>query len=119
ILLHPPFQQHRKTQLRSVDRPIELRREIVSPSIQHPLSGVAVQLGVGVKRVAGSFRWITRTPDAERADSEFHPWLRFLDPDVYLVDQAVDVGAAPVVARESSTRAHVLPPTRGVGKIHR
>ena len=35
------------------------------------------------------------------------------------MDQGVDIGATPVVARESSARSHVFAPAGGVGKIDR
>src|SRR5882724_3385411 len=35
------------------------------------------------------------------------------------MDQAVDIGAAPIITRQSSTRSYVLPPARRVRKLNR
>src|SRR5439155_24780267 len=101
-----------------IDRPIELRREIISPAVQHPLSGIAIELGVGIKMVATRFRRISGTPDAKWTDSEFHPRLCCLDVDVDFVNQTVDVGATPIIAGEISAGSQVLSPAGCIRKIH-
>src|SRR4029079_16042178 len=78
-----------------------------------------VQLGERIERVAGSLRRGSLAPDAEGTDSEFHPRLRRLDAEIHLMDQAVDIRATPIIARELSARSHIFAPAGRVGEFDR
>src|SRR5215471_15094506 len=115
VLLRPPFQQHRKTLLRRVNRPIQLRCEVIDPAINQPLPRVSEQLVVSVIALNG--RRIVWTPNAEGADSEFYPWLDCLDLLINSMNESVDVLAAPIFAAQFPSGSIALP-TGGVGKFH-
>ena len=116
ILLDPPLQQNGVAQIGARCRPIELRREVVRPSIDEPLSRVAVKLRVGIK--TSNLRGIPRPPHSKWADSEFHPRLCSLDPHVHLVNQTVDVGPAPIIPRKCSAGSEIFPPAVRVGELN-
>src|SRR5688572_25140173 len=64
ILPEPPIEQRGKALLRRIDRPVELRGEVVHPSLLEPLPRVGVQGRVRIEAVHA--RWIPWPPDAER-----------------------------------------------------
>jgi len=115
ILLDPPLQQHGVAQILTEGWPIQLRCEVVRPSIQEPLSRVAVKLRIGIK--ASNLRGVPRTPNSERTDSKFHPRLCRFDSDVHLVNQAVDICPAPIIPRKSTAGSAILPPAVRVREL--
>ena len=116
----PPIEQHRKTLLLRLDGPIELRRKVIHPAVRQPFARISVKFGVSVESF--DLRRISRAPDAERADAEFHPRLRRLDGLIDAADESVHVLAPPVVAAQfpptpnffqlaSSGKSSSLPPS--------
>src|SRR5258708_24156646 len=77
VLVGPPSQQHRIALLLGIDRPIELRTQIIDPALRHPLPRAGEEFIVSVQALDG--RWVASAPDAKRADAQFHE--RFLRLD--------------------------------------
>src|SRR5207249_9554465 len=107
ILIGPPFQKRRKALVRGIDRPIKLGSKIIDPAAGEPLSRICVEPRVGVE--TSDLRRINRTPDPERADSEFHPRLRRLDGVVHPTNKPVDVFTPPIAPAQAAACAEPLP----------
>src|SRR5688572_8363439 len=73
ILRGPPVQQFRKTLLARVDVPVKLWRGVVEPPLAKPLQGIRVENLVRVQASHGGR--MTRPPNSEWADADFHPGL--------------------------------------------
>src|SRR4030095_16698259 len=74
VLGRPPLEQDRKALRRGINWPIELRRQVIHPAFLQPFTGVCEKLGISI--FSPDLRRSPRAPNAERADSKFHPGLR-------------------------------------------
>ena len=96
VLLGPPMGQRAETVGAVPDPPIELRCEIVHPSLLEPFAGVGRNMAVGIEigfdtgRIAGA-------PDAERTDAELHCGADLLQGPVETLHEAVDFTPSPVL----------------------
>lgn len=96
VLRVPPVVEILKRLSSRVDRPVELRREIVEPSLVQPLFRVAVKRFVRVH--SDDARRVSRAPDSKRRHAEIHVTVVVLDEIVRVANQLVDVFSSPVVA---------------------
>src|ERR1035437_2447480 len=115
VLCGPPPQEQVVAAL-LIHAPVELRREIVHPSVREPLSRIRVQRGVRIEPRRDRFR-VSRAPELERRDPELHPRLQLRDLPVQRLNELIDVAPSPVVARELATAFPVCLPAPIVGKI--
>ena len=100
-LPNPPVEQSGKTLLRRRDRPVELRREVVDPSLLKPFAGIRVDARVRVETLhAGR---VIGPPDPKWRDAHLDRRLDRVYLSVHSLDEPVDVGPSPVIA--SQTRA--------------
>ena len=97
VLLVPPMHEQWITLLGAVHFPIELRREVVDPTFVPPFFSVGIQRGVRIKAL--DLRWISRTPDPERANTEFHPRFRLVYFGGHTLNEPIDILPAPIVTR--------------------
>src|SRR5437764_11305032 len=104
----PPGIQNAEPILLSADLPVELRREIVEPSIGKPPLRVGVDLSESVE--AGDSCRATRPPDPERADPDEHGRPDLLDALVEISNERIDVRAAPGVTTRIPLALAVLLP---------
>src|SRR5688500_14267194 len=95
VLLRPPGEQGGVALRRRLNRPVQLRREVVEPSFHQPFARVSINLLVRVEAL--DRRGIPWPPNAERAHAELDAGLRPLDGAVEISHEDVDVAAAPVV----------------------
>src|SRR5262249_16866546 len=91
----PPLEQHRIVGGPEPDVAVELRHDVVDPTLLDPFAGVGVDGVVGLQSAGlrTARIGIGVAPDAERADAELHPRLDRLDALVHLLHQQVDVVA--------------------------
>src|SRR5262249_49623487 len=97
ILADPPPEQHGIALSGRVDLPIELRSEIVDPTVGQPFARIGIELGILVETF--DLRRISRTPYAERTYAEFYPRLGRFHLFMQAFDEAVYVVPPPVVTR--------------------
>src|SRR5438105_884359 len=115
ILRTPPRVECAEAILGCVDLPIELRREIIDPSLAQPFSSVGIRLLEGVEPVDAFRR--SGTPDTERTDSHRHPWLRDVNTLIKRRDKIVDVVTPPIVAIRPALSASVLDPRGTIREV--
>ena len=93
VFAAPPRIQSREALLVIIQRPIELWREIIDPTLTQPASGVGERLGIRIQ--TGDALWMPWPPDAEWADADQYPALLRLDLAVQRAHEVVDVRATP------------------------
>ena len=116
VLPRPPREQGREALLSLVDRPVELRGQVVEPAALEPFARVRRDLLVGV--VPLHLRREAGPPDAEGADAHVHPLLHGL----HLVVEAhepVDIPPTPAPRVRCRRQGHVPRKARLVGKLTR
>lgn len=102
----PPLQESHKACVRVRDVPVELRREVVDPSLAEPQSRVGVEFFVLVESF--DLFGVSGSPHTERAYADFDPRFDFLGVSVEALDELVDVVSAPVAAVELATHILIL-----------
>src|SRR5262249_41557055 len=115
ILLDPPVQQFDVALHGCTNAPVELRYDVIEPAIPQPLPRVRKNLRVRIQTING--RRIPGPPDAERAEANLHPRLQLFDFVVKLLDELVDVGAAPITARKFAAAVHVSAVRLVIGEL--
>ena len=100
----PPLCQHVVAGRVAGEGPVNLRRDIVQPSLLHPETGIGIGLivgrraaGVGTGRIVGAV-----APDACRTDAEFNLGVQLLDGTGNLLDQQLGIMPPPVRLRGKS-----------------
>src|SRR5215471_11221961 len=73
VLLRPPAQQSRKALFGRIDRPIQLRREIIHPAVDQPLARIGIKFRISIK--TSNRRRGAGAPDAKRANAKLYPGL--------------------------------------------
>ena len=116
ILALPVIEQHFEGLRCLIDRPIQLRSQIVQPAVAQPEFDICIQLVVLAE--AGDAGGATlRTAETERADAELNPALFSMNAFMQALDQRVDILPAPVGARQGATAGEIVVPGRFIGKI--
>ena len=106
VLPRPPPEQRREALLPLVDRPVELRGEVVDPAALEPRARVRRDLLVRVESL--HLRGAPRPPDPEGADAHAHVLLHGFHLVVKALHEPFDVPPAPVLASEGAPRGDVL-----------
>ena len=96
----PPLHQLAARRGLRVQIPVELRHDIVHPSLAVPQQHIGVEAVVVLQTAALRSARVGRlvAPDAERTDAETHPGLLLFDGIVKLLDQLVHILPTPVAA---------------------
>src|SRR5438093_1355113 len=115
ILIRPPTEQNRETLGRRLDRPVELRREVISPTVLKPQTRVGVELVVGIQ--TSDLFWKSRPPNSKGTDPKLHIGLLGLDPRVERVHEFVHILPSPFGSAQTSAASQVLLPISFVGKV--
>ncbi len=95
VLADPPFQQHWITLPLTIDRPVELGREVIDPAFVQPEARVCIDFLIRIK--ASDLLRKARPPDAEWADTHLHVTLLRFDLLIHRLDETVHVVAPPIV----------------------
>src|SRR5690606_13927846 len=98
-----------------VDRPVQLRCEIINPPFVEPEFRVSIQLVILVKALDGG--GIPRPPDTERTKPKFYMRLFFFDFSVKSFDENIHRVSSPVAARKFTTTSHISITTRGIREV--
>ena len=115
ILLFPPVEQYWEALWFLGNGPIELWGPIVEPACSQPLARVRVQDVVLIQPFDGS--GMPRTPDAEWTDAELRVAFALFDRCVQTFDEAIDVLASPIRARQLAAGVMIALPGAIVGEV--
>ena len=107
----PPAKQRRET-LRPTVAPIELRRQVVDPSLAHPFDRVPVELLVLIDPSLDARR-NARHVDPERTHAKLHARPFGVHHLAHPADERIDIVPAPVGSRKRAASRSI----RGVGGI--
>src|SRR5947207_14629643 len=102
IVARPPLQQPEVRLLRRAQFPVQLRDEVMAPSLAQPVSRVGVELVVLIESFDILDPGKSRPRDAEGADAELHRLLPLFDAVVDAMNQLADVLPPPIRAIELS-----------------
>ena len=116
VLLQPPVIVGDEAELGPVNRPVELRREVIDPALLQPLLRVRAQILIWIESAARTFGMI-RPPQAKRADAELHMPLDRLDALVGGLHGLVHVLPAPCRELQRAARGLVARISVAVGKL--
>ena len=94
---NPMVQQGRKGLARAVDGPVELRGQVVQPTLLHPQLNVGIQLVV-LAETFDAGRAQLGSPQAKGADTKAHMGLDAAHRAVHRLHEAAHVVAPPIVA---------------------
>src|SRR5690606_7120029 len=116
----PPLSEYRIISNSKADRPIQLRSDIINPSLLQPLQHVSVKIvivSLTRPRIGSEWILITVSPYAERTDPKLH--MRTLGSDAMrqFFNEVIDVASPPVSHVLISTTSVILPCTT-VGKLN-
>src|SRR5438552_3702997 len=98
----PPGVERDEAILRAAQRPIQLRSDVIQPSLAEPAARVCIDLVIGIE--TRDSRGMTRPPDTERADADEDTRTDLLHALVDRLDEVVDVRAPPGVAAAEASR---------------
>ena len=115
VLAQPVVAQHLESLGRTGPGPVELGGEVVEPALAAPALHIGIQL-VELAEALDARRTQAGLADAEGADAHLEPGLDAVHLAVQRLDQAVDVVAAPVVARQPAATAAVGLPAGVIGE---